>query len=218
MSGLIHLVYIDHWPKTNNAFNIYSSTSYYVQLFRTQRGSEYLPSTLPTFNGTLYWSVTRDTNVSAVLIKASNIIFYPTTREVTVAVLTVPLGCEHRRRCRSHDIYITVPSRSQRKSFSDQWSVERKQQHAHDPKRCRGCDLPHGFCPGLQLHRPCIQRQRPDCIYCVTSLHDILVIKLLSRQVFIRLNKIYMYTPSSTLVAMIIKRVSNCHSLCLCTE
>ncbi|KAH0833369.1 glycoside hydrolase family 51 protein [Lanmaoa asiatica] len=55
--------------RIDSASNIYPSTSYYVQqLFSTHRGSEYLPTTLPTFNGTLYWSVTRDTNVSAILV------------------------------------------------------------------------------------------------------------------------------------------------------
>ena len=37
------------------------------QLFGQNRGEEYLPSTLPERNGTLYWSVAR--NDSAVIIK-----------------------------------------------------------------------------------------------------------------------------------------------------
>ncbi|KAG9311650.1 glycoside hydrolase family 51 protein [Chiua virens] len=56
-----------------DASTVYPSTSYYVQqLFSTHRGTEYLPSTLPIYNGTLYWSVTRDTNLSAVYIKVVN--------------------------------------------------------------------------------------------------------------------------------------------------
>jgi alpha-N-arabinofuranosidase len=74
---LMNIAATDPGPTTQlvafDASNVYPSTSYYVQqLFSTHRGCEYLPSTLPTFNGTLYWSVTRDTNVSAVLIKVVN--------------------------------------------------------------------------------------------------------------------------------------------------
>ncbi|KAG9311101.1 glycoside hydrolase family 51 protein [Chiua virens] len=62
-----------------DAANIYPSTHYYVQqLFSTYRGTEYLPSTLPTFNGTLYWSVTSDTNVSSLYIKVVNTDATPT--------------------------------------------------------------------------------------------------------------------------------------------
>ncbi|KAI4521773.1 glycoside hydrolase [Schizophyllum commune Loenen D] len=54
------------------AGNVYLSTSYYVQqLFAHNRGDEYLPSTLPERNGTLYWSVAR--NDSAVIIKVANL-------------------------------------------------------------------------------------------------------------------------------------------------
>ncbi|KAI9568675.1 glycoside hydrolase family 51 protein [Boletus coccyginus] len=51
-----------------DASRVYPSTSYYVQqLFSTHRGTEYLPSTLPASSGTLYWSVTRDTNLDTVV-------------------------------------------------------------------------------------------------------------------------------------------------------
>ena len=39
------------------------------QLFSVNRGTEYLPSSLPTVNGTLYWSVTRDAPSNTVIIK-----------------------------------------------------------------------------------------------------------------------------------------------------
>ncbi|KAH7911175.1 glycoside hydrolase family 51 protein [Hygrophoropsis aurantiaca] len=56
-----------------DAANVYPSTSYYVQqLFSLNRGDEYLPSTLPTYNGTLYWSVTRSNTAGEVLIKIAN--------------------------------------------------------------------------------------------------------------------------------------------------
>ncbi|KAL1732387.1 glycoside hydrolase superfamily, partial [Schizophyllum commune] len=62
------------------AGNVYLSTSYYVQqLFAHNRGDEYLPSTLPERNGTLYWSVAR--NDSAVIIKVANL----DTAEASVA-------------------------------------------------------------------------------------------------------------------------------------
>ncbi|OAX31790.1 glycoside hydrolase family 51 protein [Rhizopogon vinicolor AM-OR11-026] len=54
-----------------DASQVYPSTSFYTQqLFSVNRGTEYLPSTLPTVNGTLYWSVTRDK--STVIIKIAN--------------------------------------------------------------------------------------------------------------------------------------------------
>ncbi|KIK93171.1 glycoside hydrolase family 51 protein [Paxillus rubicundulus Ve08.2h10] len=57
-----------------DASEVYPSTSYYVQqLFSVNRGTEYLPSTVPTYNGTLYWSVTHDSSASTVLIKVVNV-------------------------------------------------------------------------------------------------------------------------------------------------
>jgi alpha-N-arabinofuranosidase len=52
---------------------VYKSTSFYVQkLFSLNRGDEYIPSTLPERNGTLFWSVVRNTSPSEVIIKVSN--------------------------------------------------------------------------------------------------------------------------------------------------
>ena len=92
-----------------------------------------------------YWGVTRDANASTALINGSNFNLFPCYLR----------GNHRRTHCttRPHDIYITFPSRFLRESYDNQWSVERKQ-HAHDPKRCRSCDLFRGLCPGLQLHRP----------------------------------------------------------------
>lgn len=45
----------------------YSST----QLFSLNKGDEYLPSTLPSPTGTLFWSVTRNTSSSSVIVKVS---------------------------------------------------------------------------------------------------------------------------------------------------
>ncbi|EGN92532.1 glycoside hydrolase family 51 protein [Serpula lacrymans var. lacrymans S7.3] len=56
-----------------DAANVYPSTSYYVQqLFSINRGDEYLPSTLPDANGTVFWSVTRNVTAGEVLIKIAN--------------------------------------------------------------------------------------------------------------------------------------------------
>ncbi|TFK48849.1 glycoside hydrolase family 51 protein [Heliocybe sulcata] len=54
-----------------DAATVYRSTSYYVQqLFSVNRGDAYVPSTLPSSDGTVFWSVTRQTSPSALLIKA----------------------------------------------------------------------------------------------------------------------------------------------------
>ncbi|KAJ7484526.1 glycoside hydrolase family 51 protein [Mycena latifolia] len=56
-----------------DAGNVYPSTSYYVQkLFSLNRGDEYIPSTLPTPSGTLFWSVVRKTSTRQIIIKISN--------------------------------------------------------------------------------------------------------------------------------------------------
>ncbi|KAI5118901.1 hypothetical protein M0805_002817 [Coniferiporia weirii] len=56
-----------------DAGNVYLSSSYYVQkLFSLSKGTEYLPSTLPAVNGTVFWSVTRDTSTREVFIKVVN--------------------------------------------------------------------------------------------------------------------------------------------------
>lgn len=56
-----------------DASQVYPSTSFYTQqLFSVNRGTEYLPSTLPTINGALHWSVTRDAPTNTVIIKIAN--------------------------------------------------------------------------------------------------------------------------------------------------
>ncbi|KAF5380161.1 hypothetical protein D9615_006128 [Tricholomella constricta] len=51
---------------------IYRSASFYVQkMFSINKGDEYLPSTLPTPSGNLFWSVTRRTSTNEIIIKAS---------------------------------------------------------------------------------------------------------------------------------------------------
>lgn len=55
-----------------DASNVYPSTSFYTQqLFSLNRGTEYLPSTLPQ-NGALHWSVTRDAPTNTIIIKIAN--------------------------------------------------------------------------------------------------------------------------------------------------
>ena len=54
-----------------SAGSVIKSTSYYVQqLFATNLGDQYLPSTLPTRGGTLHWSITRSSSSGATFIKA----------------------------------------------------------------------------------------------------------------------------------------------------
>ncbi|KAF9041206.1 glycoside hydrolase family 51 protein [Panaeolus papilionaceus] len=56
-----------------DAQNVYKSTSFLVQqLFSMNRGDEYLPSTLPDEQGTLFWSVVRNKSPKQVIIKVSN--------------------------------------------------------------------------------------------------------------------------------------------------
>lgn len=55
-----------------DASHVYPSTSFYTQqLFSLNRGTEYLPSTLPQ-KGALHWSVTRDAPTNTVIIKIAN--------------------------------------------------------------------------------------------------------------------------------------------------
>jgi len=56
-----------------DAGSVIQSTSFYVQqMFSLNRGDEYLPSTLPSSSGTLFWSVTRRKATNELLIKISN--------------------------------------------------------------------------------------------------------------------------------------------------
>ncbi|EMD31910.1 glycoside hydrolase family 51 protein [Gelatoporia subvermispora B] len=56
-----------------DAGSVIRSTSYYAQkLFSLNVGDEYLPSTLPTIDGTLFWTVTRSSSSGDVFIKISN--------------------------------------------------------------------------------------------------------------------------------------------------
>ncbi|KAG6810930.1 hypothetical protein H0H92_009737 [Tricholoma furcatifolium] len=58
-----------------DAGSVYPSTSYYVQkLFSLNRGNEYLPSTLPSADGTLFWSVVREPATQSIIIKVVNTI------------------------------------------------------------------------------------------------------------------------------------------------
>ncbi|KAF8891085.1 alfa-L-arabinofuranosidase precursor [Gymnopilus junonius] len=57
----------------SSANAVYRSTSFYVQkLFSLNRGDAYLPSTLPTNGGTLFWSVVQQTSTNSIIIKISN--------------------------------------------------------------------------------------------------------------------------------------------------
>ncbi|KAL1697126.1 alpha-L-arabinofuranosidase C-terminus-domain-containing protein [Schizophyllum commune] len=62
---------LNHVNATQWAPNLIAFDYYVQQLFGQNRGEEYLPSTLPERNGTLYWSVAR--NDSAVIIKVANL-------------------------------------------------------------------------------------------------------------------------------------------------
>ncbi|KAF9003407.1 arabinofuranosidase [Cyathus striatus] len=66
----------NQWTPNLLAFDagtVYHSTSYYVQkLFSLNRGDEYLPSTLPSRTGTLFWSVVRNTSTQEVIIKVDS--------------------------------------------------------------------------------------------------------------------------------------------------
>jgi alpha-N-arabinofuranosidase len=56
-----------------DAGSVYLSTSFYVQkLFSQNRGDLYIPSTLPSPSGTLFWSVARKTSGNQIIIKISN--------------------------------------------------------------------------------------------------------------------------------------------------
>lgn len=56
-----------------DAGNVYRSTSFYVQkLFSLNRGDQYIPSTLPSQTGTVFWSVVRKTSTNQLIIKVSN--------------------------------------------------------------------------------------------------------------------------------------------------
>ncbi|KAG9220918.1 hypothetical protein CCMSSC00406_0002482 [Pleurotus cornucopiae] len=53
--------------------NVYRSASYFVQkLFSTNMGNEYIPSTLPSRTGTVFWGITRNTATGEIVIKVSN--------------------------------------------------------------------------------------------------------------------------------------------------
>ncbi|KAI0318080.1 alfa-L-arabinofuranosidase precursor [Amylostereum chailletii] len=53
-----------------DAGTVIKSTSYY--LFSLNRGDSYLPSTLPSASGTLFWSVTKQNSPAAFIVKISN--------------------------------------------------------------------------------------------------------------------------------------------------
>ncbi|KAF8156660.1 alfa-L-arabinofuranosidase precursor [Crassisporium funariophilum] len=82
----------NQWTPNLLAFDsgsVYRSTSYYVQkLFSVNRGDEYLPSTLPDSQGTVFWSIVRKTSSKEVIIKVSN-------TAATATVLTFVLPFQH---------------------------------------------------------------------------------------------------------------------------
>jgi len=56
-----------------DAGSVYRSTSFYTQkLFSLNRGDFYIPSTLPSPTGTLFWSVVSKTSTHEIIIKISN--------------------------------------------------------------------------------------------------------------------------------------------------
>ncbi|KAI0040453.1 glycoside hydrolase family 51 protein [Auriscalpium vulgare] len=86
---------------TFDAGSVVRSTSYYVQkFFSVNRGDAYLPSTLPSRNGTVFWSVTKKNSPASYIIKISNTVSTPASlsfqlpsnvhSEGTAQVLTGP--------------------------------------------------------------------------------------------------------------------------------
>ncbi|KAF8880023.1 glycoside hydrolase family 51 protein [Infundibulicybe gibba] len=73
---LLNHVSSSQWTPNLVSFDagaVYRSTSFYVQkLFSLNRGDQYLPSTLPSRTGTLFWSVVRKTSTNQIIIKISN--------------------------------------------------------------------------------------------------------------------------------------------------
>lgn len=58
---------------TFDAGSVVKSTSYYVQqLFSTYRGDSYLPSTLASTSGTVFWSVVKQNSPASYIIKVAN--------------------------------------------------------------------------------------------------------------------------------------------------
>ncbi|EIM87070.1 glycoside hydrolase family 51 protein [Stereum hirsutum FP-91666 SS1] len=56
-----------------DSLTVWPSTSFYAQqMFSLNKGDSYLPSTLPSASGTIFWSVTKRNSPSQVLIKISN--------------------------------------------------------------------------------------------------------------------------------------------------
>ncbi|KZV75107.1 glycoside hydrolase family 51 protein [Peniophora sp. CONT] len=56
-----------------DAGTVYKSTSYYVQqLFSVNRGDQYLPSTLASTSGTVFWSVVKSNSAKTFIIKVVN--------------------------------------------------------------------------------------------------------------------------------------------------
>ncbi|CAA7268506.1 unnamed protein product [Cyclocybe aegerita] len=66
----------NQWTPNLLAFDagaVYKSTSFYVQkLFSLNRGEAYIPSTLPSRTGTLFWSVVRKNAGNQIITKISN--------------------------------------------------------------------------------------------------------------------------------------------------
>ncbi|GLB39334.1 putative alpha-L-arabinofuranosidase C-terminus [Lyophyllum shimeji] len=73
---LLNHVSASQWTPNLVSFDagaVYRSTSFYVQkLFSLNRGDQYIPSTLPSSTGTLFWSVVRATATQEIIIKVSN--------------------------------------------------------------------------------------------------------------------------------------------------
>ncbi|KIP05651.1 glycoside hydrolase family 51 protein [Phlebiopsis gigantea 11061_1 CR5-6] len=103
---LLQHVNSTQWTPNLIAFTpgeVVRSTSFYVQkLFATNRGDQYLPSTLPNPTGTLFWSVSRLSTTQEVIIKVSNTIStsaplvfqLPFTNVATSGTLQVLTGAE----------------------------------------------------------------------------------------------------------------------------
>ncbi|KAF8067641.1 glycoside hydrolase family 51 protein [Lyophyllum atratum] len=102
------LAHVSNSQWTPNLINfdsntVYRSPSFYVQkLFSVNKGDEYLPSTLPSPSGTLFWSVTRKTSTNEIIVSNNAavtadlaFIFPPSLPVANVAkaeILTGPSG------------------------------------------------------------------------------------------------------------------------------
>jgi len=136
-------------------------------MFSTNRGDAYLPSTLPSKTGTLFWSVVRKNSGNQIIIKVKGTFAVETGTSTNFQRLIFS-DIQHCFDCCSHDFLLAIQHGFNECDRSGFDRLSDSQQHTLKPKPLRARHQYYFRREDIQLQCARRQRQRHNT-YCILS-------------------------------------------------